>query len=339
MSSPTLDNRRVSPTLRFGLIGLGYFGKHYLRLLQETEGIQLVAVASRGYQVFEKYAQMLPVGVERYTDPQKIFKSTDIDCVVIATPPSTHLELSSAALASGKHVLLEKPMVLNMSEALRLNEAVKKSDRIFMIGHQYLYNDYIRNLKTELANGAIGQVKYFFAEHQYFEILRNDVGCFWETATHEFAILDYLFNPGEVISSTGQASGIESREDFASASVKFASGLAGSIFVSWFQPEKIRRMTFSGTGGMALFDDRREKKLLFKLQPYPAVDQHKGSFFFDPKSEEIKVPEIQAEEPLKAELAHFIECVRENKTPRTDIEHGLRVTRMLDRVSKSLKHF
>ncbi len=320
--------------LRFGIVGIGYFGRHYVRIFSEgIEGAELIAVATRTTP-----SVPLANGIRQFHGFSDLVADPEIDAVIIASPPSLHYEMAQAALHAGKHVLTEKPMVLSLEEALQLQKTVLGNGTTFMVGHQYLYNDYIHHLKTELAGGAIGQVKYFFAEHQYFGILRNDIGCFWETATHEFAILDYLFNPGEIVSSIGQTSGVESREDFASASVKFASGLAGSIFVSWFQPEKIRRMTFSGTGGMALFDDRREKKLLFKLQPYPAVDQHKGSFFFDPKNEEIKIPDIHAEEPLKAELAHFIECIRENKKPRTDIEHGLRVTRMLDRVYQGLEH-
>lgn len=329
---------RAGSSLKFGIVGLGYFGKHYPRLLKEFEGVTLVAVASRTRDAFERLGELLPSAVERHTDARKVFMHPEVDCVIIATPPSLHFGMAKTALGAGKHVLIEKPMTTSLKEARALEAAVAKSGRVFMVGHQYLYNDYIRTLKEKLNAGLIGPVRYLFAEHTYLGPIRADIGCFWETATHELAIIDYLFSPGKLAAVEGQSGGVADREDYAVASLKFESGLEAVIFVSWFLPEKVRRMMFAGSGGSALFDDRAlDQKLKFVIRPYPeSVPAGAYSQFLDAKDTEVLTPAVAASEPLKNQLAHFIESVRTGSAPLTDIAHGLRVTELLDTVSQRI---
>src|SRR3989344_6573465 len=112
--------------LKFAVVGVGRFGKHYVRLLQDFPDVALVAAVSRSTGNAE---QVL-------TDP-------NVDCVIIATPASTHFEYIKKALSGGKHVLVEKPMVLSVSEAEKVGELVKTSSKVFMVAHQYLYNNHL----------------------------------------------------------------------------------------------------------------------------------------------------------------------------------------------------
>ena len=330
----------MKKTLAFGVIGAGYFGRHYLRLLQDMPGVALRAVADRSLETMEKNAMAFPASVSRFADAEEVFSDPQIDCVVIATPASSHAALAEEALAAGKHVLVEKPMAMNGEEAGLMRDAAEKSGRTCMIGHQYVYNDYIRHLKKKLDEKLLGNIRYVFAEHFSFGPIRSDIGCFAEMAVHELSVLDYLFSPGEIREAVGRsvdflASG---REDFASVEVSFAGGLTAAIAVSWFAPEKIRRMTIAGDKGMAVFDDRREEKLKFFLRPYPPASTDAGgsSRFMEFAEGEMITPAIDAGEPLRNQLQHFISCVRTGAEPISGMVHGMRVTRMMDAITRQI---
>lgn len=310
----------MNDILRFGVIGsTGRFGKHYMRLLQHTEGVILNHAVGR--------------------DAEKVLDDSAIDCVVIATPVSTHFELCQRALMRGKHVLAEKPMVRSLEEAHRLLTLIHKKNLTFMVGHQYVYHNCIQCLKEKLVENMLGRVRYISTEHMMFGTIRHDVGCFWEIATHELAVIDYLFSPGRILDVSGKMvsfSGTK-KDDFASVSILFENGLVAAMTVSWFAPMKVFRMILGGYRGTAIFDERpMGTRFEFSLLPYP--EQHFAqSWRLDmAEADRIFIPPVAVREPLRNELDHFIECVRGNKTPLTDIEHGFRVTAMLDAIMSAL---
>lgn len=316
--------------LRFGLIGLGYFGKNYLRLLQEIPGVELVAIASRTGAHFAHYADQIPAGVRTTTDVASVLRDPSIDCIAIVTPPSTHFALAKQALDAGKHVLVEKPMVTKLADALSLKEIADRAGKILMVGHQYVYNDHVRALKSEITSHALGEIQYVFAEQ--FSFLRTeDVGCLWEMATHELSMIDFLFGPKKIIDARGRMYDFDhdGKEDFVACEIVFDTGLPVTLVASSRAPEKVRRMTIGGVKAHALFDDVRQEG---KLQ---IVEQAKGSRqdFIPPASRTV---EISSHEPLKNELLHFLECIRTGAEPQTGITNGVKITEWLDTLNRTL---
>jgi predicted dehydrogenase len=309
----------VNQKLRLAVLGLGYFGKHYVRLIGGHFGVELVATADNAKEA------------------QSILGSSGIDGVVIATPAPTHFELASLALKNGKHVLLEKPMVMNLAQAQKLKAQVKKSKKVLLVGHQYWYHDYIRTLKKELDGKVLGQVKYIFAQHFYHGPIRKDIGCFWETATHELSILEYLFGPLKISDIKGSSISLEDnkRDDAVFVNFTLNNKIAVSLAVSWFMPEKKRNMVLVGQKGSVVFDDAKvHDKLIFAGNPYPKYVS--AASYLLPK-DNLRIPKIKATEPLLNELDHFIDCIRNSKKPLTDVEHGVRITKLLDLISSKLK--
>lgn len=316
-----LRKMAASHPLRFGLIGLGYFGKNYLRLLQTINGIELVAVATRTPESLSKLP--LPKNVIKTTDVESVLKNPEIDCVVIATPPETHLKLAISALKNGKHVLLEKPMVPSLSEAKKLRDAARKSKSTFMVGHQFVYNDHIRYLRDSIESKALGKISHVVGEHLLFNI-RNDIGCLWDAGTHQLSMLQYLFNPGKIKKATGSSVDMSGKgfDDFSSVTVKFRSGLLATIIVSWFGTEKTRNITVVGDKKVAFLDDTLpEKKLML----------------FSRDSPEGVAPKIAAREPLRNEIEHFIHCIATGETPLTGIDKSYEITEWLDKITRSVK--
>lgn len=321
--------------LRFGLIGFGRFGRHYARLLQTTPGVELVAVCTSSMESFKASATVLAPGIITTTDIAEIFGDQTINCVVIATPLVTHFDLIMSALKAGKHVLVEKPMVLTVDQAHAVKKVVANQSRIFMVGFQYFYNDHIRYLKGVLE--SLGKIQYFRGENLYCSPIRSDVGCFQDAGVHDLAILEYFF-PGQQFSASGVRHSISQseRDDFASATLRYKNGLTAELSTSWFWPEKIRKITIVGDRGMAIFDDRLEhdKLSLWKL-PYPHVSNgfspHSHVIDFEEEAAYIK-PTIDARESLLNELEHFINCVRNGKQPFTDIVFACRVTEACEKI-------
>ena len=325
--------------LSCALLGAGYFGKHYVRLLGEVSGAHLSAVfdPALSSDAFQEIQKVHP-GVRCAQTFEEILKAPEIGAVIIATPASTHTSFITLALKAGKHILVEKPMTANLSDALSLERIVQESGKTLMVGHQYLYNDYIRRLKEIVDGKALGKIHSFCASHFYLGPIRRDIGCFWETATHELAILDYLFGPLMIEGVTGKAVYMRERsgiEDAATASFHSSNGLAASISVSWFSPEKVRNFFICGEKGIVLFDDiEKKEKLRLYRYPYPDKDAFKvkSSFFFEPVPQQVEVCQVDSREPLLNQLEHFIHCVQEGVSPLTDLAHGVRVTRQLAQI-------
>ena len=306
-------------TLQFGIIGLGHFGKHYARLLQEISGVKLVKTSSTSGETDE------------------IINNKEIDCVVIATPPSTHCELILKALRAGKHVLVEKPMVLRSSEAKLVEKELKKhKNLVFMVGFQYIFNDHVRYIKEHIAD--LGAVKYVMGEHLYCGPLRADVGSFMDAGIHDLAVLEYLFSPGKIVKVAGASCSFNgsTKDDFTAVTATFQSGLMAHFLTSWYWPEKVRKVTLVGDKGMALYNDRDESKLKWIKNSYPVWEGNKSSLLLSGVIDQPAVPAVTAGEPLRNELEHFIKCVNTNSKPLTGIEFGSRVTAMMEEIRKRL---
>lgn len=324
--------------LTFGVIGVGRFGRHYVRLLQDIKGAVLAAVAVHSEAHAKEMASLLPLAIAVYTSGEKLLTDAAIDCVVIAAPASTHYGLCSLALGKGIHVLVEKPMVTLLADARRLQKVVKKYGRTFMVGHQYFYHDALRHLKRDLARGALGRVQWCFAEHFSRGPLRTDVDLLWDTITHELAIMDFLFEPRTITRVSGRGVGMRGtkRNDFISATVSFDRGPMLAFVTSLYWPQKTRRITIAGEKGLARFDDGEPTdKLQYIKQPFPSVLPEEGRSYNFP-DKDIVIPSFRAREPLRNELGHFIDCVRKGKRPLTDIDHGVKISSFLDTIAKKI---
>lgn len=309
--------------ISFGLIGVGHFGKNYLRILQEIEGAKLVGVAASTKKSLDAIDSLVSSGVKKTTSAEEIFRYSEIGAVIIATLTPTHFLLASAALKAGKHVHVEKPMTATLVEAEELARIVEDTGKIFSVGHQYLYNDHISFLKQKIDEGFLGTIRYIHAEHFYTKPLFGNVGCFWETATHELAIFDYLFGPFSIEKKLARFEDFfnAGRDDFANVSFLLSGKIQVTIITSWVAPEKVRKFTIVGEKGAAIFDEVRDIKNPLRL--YKIEDE-------DFEYKDIQVDVSNAGEPLRNELGHFIECIRENREPLTGYRHGLRVTKYLD---------
>lgn len=301
----------------FGLIGFGRWGKNWARLLQEVDGIVLKAVVKKTPSVPD--GVILSPAVRVFTDAKAIFSDPAIDCVVIATPAATHFDLARRAIESGKHVLVEKPMTAALAEAEELRRIAAKSDRVCMVGYQYVYNDYVARIREKIQNGEFGNVRVFTAEHLVSPV-RKDMGCFLDAGVHALSLVRYLFGSAAVKDPSGVSADFDGDglDDFASAVARFDRGPIVHITAGRSGAQKTRRMTFSGERGGAVFDEtNRGNPLAF----FPA----NGPVSF------------QGREALRNELEHFVQAVRTGTKPITDAEFGCLIQQWAEEIAQSLR--
>ena len=322
--------------LRFGLVGFGHFGKHYARLLGAMSGVELVAVANRSTEMFELNRQYLSTQTIQTVDAVEVINNPTIDCLIVATPPSTHVSLIKSALQAGKHVLVEKPMVLDLAEAATLVPWIGQST--VMVAFQYVYNDYIRALKELIKSDRLGKVSYVLAQNWYFGPLRRDIGSFADAAGHELSMIEYLFSPGAIKKSSYQSFSIATPgvDDFSTATIEYVNGLRAHVTASWFVPEKSRQMIVVGDKSVAVFNDTAPTdKLKLYDRPYPTTTmEHSSDFMKELAAIPPEVVSVQGGEPLQTQLEHFVDCVRSGQKPETGFGFGQKIVAKMEAIQQ-----
>jgi predicted dehydrogenase len=331
--------------LRVGLIGLGYWGPNYARVVSELPDASLVAACDATADATELVRVRHP-GTRTTTEPADVFAAEDVDAVIVATPTSTHFELSLAALEAGKHVLCEKPLASTVAECDELIAAADGAGRTLFVGHTFIYNPAVRRLRALVESGEIGRVLYCHAARTGLGPIRQDVNALWDLAPHDLAILFYVFGHEPVAAAaTGQAFLHPGVEDVVFLQLRFDDGAIAGVHLSWLDPYKVRRVTVVGDRRMVVFDDvaSDEKLRIFdRGASYEAVSEAaRGTDFGEYKAiirdGDIRIPKLPAVEPLKAQVAHFADCCLTGATPETGGAEGRRVVAALEAATASLR--
>ena len=314
-----------------GIIGLGRFGKNYLKTLSTIKNARVTAVCSRHEETLKGAGILKNKGIKATTDYRKILDDGQIDAIVIATPPKTHFTMAREAFLNGKHVLVEKPVTLTSAGCRELIKISGRRRRIFMAGHLHRYNPGIQQIKKDIDDGKLGSVNFAHCLHLGNGSIRNDVSALWDFLPHSLSIFNYLFGRVPIsVNATGSSSARSNNEDAVSVSLNYGKSKYASAFASWLYPFKQMKISISGDKSYAIFDDYRKKD---KLRYYRKT-AHSGK----PASENYGYisPKISPEKPLTSQLNHFIRCILENKRPFTDGNEALRVISTLECAQRSM---
>ena len=145
--------------MRVGLIGYGAWGRHHARAIAGSSGATLAAIASRGADSAAGAARDWPdVKLER--DWRAVAEDPSLEAVVVCVPNALHAEMALAALRTGHHVLLEKPMALSLADCDRLVDAARSSGRVLTIGHELRLSTQWGQVRALIQDGAIGALRH-----------------------------------------------------------------------------------------------------------------------------------------------------------------------------------
>jgi len=325
-------------TLNISLIGLGYWGINYLRVLLLLNNIKLKYICDKNQKKAEKYSNVAKI----VKDPSILAKDKELDAVIIATPASTHYEIAKLMLQAGKHVLIEKPFTMKYSEAEELSQLSRQMNTILMVGHIYCFNPAVNYIREILNTGKLGNLLYGVGLRLGLGPIRNDASCTWDLATHDIAILDYLLAKEPVAVSAHAGSFFQKAKgiyDYANILLYYDQGFTFNLIVSWYAAEKIRTWYLMGSNCMLKFDDMNKTAplMIFDKKVDLVINEGEGDVTPVPREGGVAIPYIKQEEPLLLEVKHFLECIRDGKKPLTDCEQGLRVVKILELIEESIK--
>jgi predicted dehydrogenase len=326
----------MTATIRVGVAGLGYWGPNLARNFAGLPGCELAWCCDGSEPARERWARAFP-GARFTGELEDLLADPDLDAVVLATPVPTHGPLAERVLRAGKHCFVEKPLAYRVQEAEAAVAAARESGRLLMVGHLLVYHPGVRKLEEIAADGDLGEMKYLYGQRLNLGKLRTEENALWSLGAHDVSVVLHLVGEEpDLVEARGESYMNPPVEDVVFAYMRFPSGVAAHLHLSWLDPHKTRSLTVVGSEKMATFDDMAIER---KVTVYDkGFDQDPGASWGEwrMRSGDISSPQISNREPLRLECEHFLECIREGRAPRSDGEAGLRVVRVLDALQRSL---
>lgn len=311
----------TTPSPKIAVVGCGYWGSNHARTLSELGA--LYGVSDRHEDRAEALAARhgaRPIGIDALLD------DAAIDGLVLALPPQYHADLAVAALAAGKHVLVEKPLALSVADARRVVDAAERSGLIAMTGHVLRFHPAFEALEALIAQGELGTVRYIHSHRVGLGKFHAENDALWDIAPHDLSLILAITGEKPVtVQGVGSAM-LDRLSDFAHLHLQFPGGVRGHVFTSRLNPYRERKLTVIGSKAMAVFDDMApwHQKLAVFHHKLWEDDNGWQSEMVDP--DYVAIPDGL---PLSRQCAHFIACIRDGTAPRTPVTDGLAVIEIL----------
>jgi UDP-2-acetamido-3-amino-2,3-dideoxy-glucuronate N-acetyltransferase len=313
------------------VIGSGYWGKNLIRNHHEIGSLRLICDTDEA--VLQSFKAQYP-GLETCLAANEVYTHAQVDGVVIATPAETHYNLAREALLAGKHVYVEKPLVLDQNEANELIKIANQRNLILMVGHLLQYHPIFVKLKQMSHSGELGRINYIYSNRLNLGKIRREENILWSFAPHDISmILALAEEEPESVLATGGCYLHSKIADVTTTHLAFKSGMQAHILVSWLHPFKEQKLVVVGDRKMAVFNDTKPWADKLWLYPHEIKWEHNLPVPAKAEPEKVDVPQL---EPLKQECQHFLHCMATSERPVTDGAEGLRVLRVLKACQRSL---
>ncbi len=291
--------------LGVAVIGTGQWGKNHARVYKELPSTELIAVCDVNLQRAKTMAQQY--GVKAYSDSNQMLKDKAIEAVSICTWSTILAKEALKALHADKHVLVEKPMATTPQQAEKLVQTAKENSLHLTVGFLMRFIPGLQHIRKSVENKKIGELVCATAKRvsQWPERI-GDVGVVKDTAIHDIDVMNYIFNqyPTSVYAKMGSLK-IKKFEDYAQIMLTYEDDKTAFIESNWLTPYKTRSLTVTGSEAIMRLD-------------YITQD-----FWIEQKTENVQ-PRLPFQEPLKAELQHFADCIVEKKQPLVTGEDGVK---------------
>lgn len=325
----------MSAPVRVGVVGLGYWGPNLARNFDRLPEAELAWLCDGSQEALARWAPAFP-GVRTATQLDELLIDDTLDAVAVATPVPTHAALAQQVLETGKHCFVEKPVAQSVAEAERVAAAAEASGSVLMVGHLLEYHPGVMKLKEIADSGALGEIHYIYGNRLNLGKLRADENALWSLGAHDVSVVLSLVGEEPVETTAfGESYMRPGIEDVVFCYLRFPSGVAAHLHLSWLDPHKERRFTVVGSKRMATFDDMSlERKIEIYDKGFDRDFSSYGEYIA--RAGDIHSPAISNEEPLRIECRHFVECVAEGREPLSGAKSGLRVVRVLDALQESL---
>jgi UDP-N-acetylglucosamine 3-dehydrogenase len=291
--------------LGVAVIGTGFWGKNHARVYKELESTELVAICDKNAERAKTVADQF--GVKAYTNSAMMMRNEEIEAVSVCTWSTSLAKEALRALKCGKHVLVEKPMATSTKQAEKLVVIAKQNGLHFTVGFLMRFIPGLCHIRKAVEHEKIGQLVCATAKRvsQWPERI-GDVGVVKDTAIHDIDVMRFVFgeDPISVYAKVG-AMRHKKFEDYALIMLTFADGKSAFIESNWLTPYKTRALTVTGSEAIMRLDYITQE------------------LWIEAANENVQ-PKYPWQEPLKAELQHFSDCVLKKEKPVVTGEDGVK---------------
>ena len=323
------------------IVGCGYWGPNLVRNFVSIPQCRRVVCCDMDQTRLDRI-RTAHRNVETTTDLQDIIDDPEITAVAIATPVVTHFDIASRLLQAGKHVLVEKPLAASTQETRALTHIAAENDVVLMVAHTFEYSVALNKAKQIIESGELGTIHYVSLQRRNLGHLptgrERAVG---PGRPHDISILFFLLDAKAIaVNAHAQAFLRAGHPDVATAMVHFSGGTVAFLHDSWLDPNKVRQVTVVGSRKMLVYDDvsMNEKiKIFDKGIEAPSDSETFADFHFSYRYGDITSPRLEEREPLRVQIEHFLECIREGKAPNSDGHSGTRVVEVLEAMEESIR--
>jgi len=324
--------------LKVAVLGTGALGKEHVRIYAELAAAGRVELAGL-YDVSADAARKVAAKYNARVFDSVAAAAAHAEAVNIVTPTTTHFELALTLLQQGKHVLVEKPMTDNAAQAAELVALAQRQNCVLQVGHVERFNPVFTYLET------VATQPRFIETHRLspYPARSTDIGVVLDLMIHDLdVVLAFVKSPVVRVDAVGVPV-LSQSEDIANTRLRFANGCVANLTVSRVSPERMRKIRVFSSGDVPSYisldyraqagfiyriarDDEAESSILKKLLAAKlgvGKDAAIVSEFGGKRIVREPVP-LAKEEPLKLELQHFVNCVRERQTPLVSGESAKR---------------
>jgi myo-inositol 2-dehydrogenase/D-chiro-inositol 1-dehydrogenase len=330
--------------VRVGLLGAGFVAGVHVEAFREVRGAEITAVYSRTAARAEAFARAH--GIPRWTDDwRSVVAGRDVDAVLVLLPNYLHAEVTLAAAAEGKHVIVEKPLCLTLSEAEAMIAACRRAGVLLGYAEQLCFAPKYERLRQLAQEGAFGRVYHLRQSEKhsgphaewFWDVRRSGGGALMDMGCHAFGwfrwFLGPTFRPVEVLCrlDTHVHAGRTLGEDHAVTIVTFEDDQGRRVTAqaeeSWAKPGGMDdRAEVYGSGGVGYADlFQGGSALVYSESGYGYALEKAGTT----RGWTFALPEEVHQQGYPHEMQHFVDCIREGRTPVQTGEDGRAVLEML----------
>ncbi len=320
-----------------GIVGVGYWGPNYARILSAIDSVDFSWCADLNAQALSRMKKAYPT-VKTTTKVSDLLNDDSVDAVIIVTPAQTHFELVKQFLEAGKDVLVEKPITTTAAQGEELVALAKKLKRILMVDHTFVFNRSVQTLKKEIDSGKLGKILYAHGQYNALGPIRYDVSAMWDLP-HFIYVAQYLFGTqAKRVSAVGKSYFQKDKEDVVFLTLEFPNKILFNLSCSWIDPVKVRKLTLVGDQKMAAFDDMVSEKLtFFDKGVQTQTDPNFAKLHLVVRNGDITTPYIPSNEPLRDAVQCFLTALQTRKLEQSTAVDGVKLVRVLEAAQESLQ--
>jgi predicted dehydrogenase len=374
-SYPGKNLPQINDNIRLGVIGTGDRGEWECYILKDSPGIDVVACCDIYPKHLEKGLAQAVNGAKGYSDYRALLDRNDINAVLIATPQHLHYQMVLDAIDAGKHIICEKTMTLNTQQALELSKVVKKSNLVFQVGYQWQSSPLFNKIYQMIADGDCGKITHIRCNYNRNTNWRVDIddpklerlfnwrmyreysgGLMAELCSHHINIVNWMLGslPTRITGIGGIDFWKDGRETYDNVNTLFEyqDGVKASfqaITTNVFENVTIVIMGTEGTieikkeeGQVAHFYSESTKVQQevseAELKKVDAISSATRRAWVRGEPIEITAENNTKDdfETTRAMFLEFVDCVKTNRIPKSNIDNGRDVAIAVDMAIKAM---